>query len=124
MQKALEKLGLLRPIDLALHIPLRYEDETQIAVLSDCREGDVVQIEGVVTQCEVTFRPRRQLLVTLQDSSDVCILRFFNFYPSQQKQLAVGERIRARGELRGGMFGRQAVTCPPRSPRCIQRWPV
>jgi ATP-dependent DNA helicase RecG len=109
MQKALEKLGLLRPIDLALHIPLRYEDETQITALSDCREGDVVQIEGEVTQCEVTFRPRRQLLVTLQDDSDVCILRFFNFYPSQQKQLAVGERIRARGELRGGMFGWQML---------------
>jgi ATP-dependent DNA helicase RecG len=109
MQKALEKLGLLRPIDLALHIPLRYEDETQIAVLSDCREGDVVQIEGEVTHSEVTFRPRRQLLVTLQDASDVCILRFFNFYPSQQKQLALGERIRARGELRGGMFGWQML---------------
>jgi ATP-dependent DNA helicase RecG len=109
MQKALEKLGLLRPIDLALHIPLRYEDETQITALSDCREGDMVQIEGEVTHCEVTFRPRRQLLVTLQDAGDVCILRFFNFYPSQQKQLAVGEHIRARGELRGGMFGWQML---------------
>jgi ATP-dependent DNA helicase RecG len=109
MQKALEKLGLLRPIDLALHIPLRYEDETQITPLSQAREGDLAQIEGVVTQSEVTFRPRRQLLVTLQDGSDTCILRFFNFYPSQQKQLAVGERIRARGELRGGMFGWQML---------------
>jgi ATP-dependent DNA helicase RecG len=109
MQKALEKLGLLRPIDLALHIPLRYEDETHISLLGDCREGDSVQIEGVVTHSEVTLRPRRQLLVTLQDASDVCILRFFNFYPSQQKQLAVGERIRARGELRGGMFGWQML---------------
>jgi ATP-dependent DNA helicase RecG len=109
MQKALEKLGLLRPIDLALHIPLRYEDETHITLLGDCREGDSVQIEGVVAHSEVTFRPRRQLLVTLQDASDVCILRFFNFYPSQQKQLAVGERIRARGELRGGMFGWQML---------------
>ncbi len=109
MQKALEKLGLLRPIDLALHIPLRYEDETQIALLGDRREGDNVQIEGVVTHSEVTFRPRRQLLVTLQDQSDTCILRFFNFYPSQQKQLAVGERIRARGVLRGGMFGWQML---------------
>jgi ATP-dependent DNA helicase RecG len=115
MQKALEKLGLLRPIDLALHIPLRYEDETQITLLGDCREGDNVQIEGVVTHSEVTFRPRRQLLVTVQDDSDVCILRFFNFYPSQQKQLAVGERIRARGELRGGMFGWQMLhpVCKP-----------
>jgi hypothetical protein len=29
-QKALEKLGLRRDIDLALHLPLRYEDETRI----------------------------------------------------------------------------------------------
>ena len=28
-QKALRKLGLVRDIDLALHLPLRYEDETQ-----------------------------------------------------------------------------------------------
>jgi ATP-dependent DNA helicase RecG len=109
MQKALEKLGLLRPIDLALHIPLRYEDETRITPLSQAREGDLAQIEGEVTQCEVTFRPRRQLLVTLQDGNDTCILRFFNFYPSQQKHLAVGQRIRARGELRGGMFGWQML---------------
>jgi ATP-dependent DNA helicase RecG len=27
MQKLLEKLGLKRDIDLALHLPLRYEDE-------------------------------------------------------------------------------------------------
>jgi ATP-dependent DNA helicase RecG len=29
-QKALRKLGLVRDIDLALHLPLRYEDETRI----------------------------------------------------------------------------------------------
>ncbi len=104
-QKALEKLGLVRPIDLALHIPLRYEDETQITKLSDARDGDHAQIEGEVTRCEVVIRGRRQLVVTLEDGTDVCTLRFLNFYPSQQKQLAVGQRIRARGELRGGMFG-------------------
>ncbi len=104
-QKALEKLGLVRPIDLALHIPLRYEDETQIIKLSDARDGDLAQIEGQVTSCEVVIRGRRQLVVTLDDGTEVCSLRFLNFYPSQQKQLAVGQRIRARGELRGGMFG-------------------
>jgi ATP-dependent DNA helicase RecG len=104
-QKALEKLGLVRAIDLALHIPLRYEDETHIVKLSQARDGDSAQIEGEVTSCEVAYRPRRQLVVTLEDGTDTCSLRFFNFYPSQQKQLAVGQRIRARGELRGGMFG-------------------
>ena len=29
-QKALRKLGLNRAIDLALHLPLRYEDETSL----------------------------------------------------------------------------------------------
>ena len=104
-QKALEKLGLRRDIDLALHLPLRYEDETRIIRLADAREGDTVQIEAVVTASEVGFRPRRQLLVTVNDGSDTCVLRFFNFYPSQQKALAVGTRIRARGEIRGGFMG-------------------
>ncbi len=104
-QKALRKLGLVRDIDLALHLPLRYEDETQITRLADARDGDMVQIEAEVTQQEVTYRPRRQLLVSVNDGSDSCVLRFFNFYPSQQKQMAVGTRIRARGELRGGFAG-------------------
>ncbi len=105
-QQALDKLGLQRDIDLALHLPLRYEDETRITKLRDVREGDTAQIEAVVTHCEVSFRPRRQLIVTVDDGSDTCTLRFFSFYPSQQKALAVGNRIRARGEVKGGFVGR------------------
>jgi ATP-dependent DNA helicase RecG len=105
MQKLLEKLGLKRDIDLALHLPLRYEDETRISMLRDAREGDQIQIEGDVVECEVAYKPRRQLLVKIDDGSDVCTLRFFNFYPNQQKALSVGNRIRARGEVRGGFLG-------------------
>ncbi|MEN9904721.1 MAG: ATP-dependent helicase RecG [Pseudomonadota bacterium] len=104
-QKALRKLGLVRAIDLALHLPLRYEDETRIVRLRDAREGEEVQIEGVVVSSQVSPGPRRQLLVVLDDGSERCTLRFFSFYPSHQKTLAVGERIRARGELRGGFLG-------------------
>ncbi|MGY8905085.1 MAG: ATP-dependent DNA helicase RecG [Burkholderiales bacterium] len=117
LQKALHKLGLKRDIDLALHLPLRYEDETRITRLADVRPGagaaDSVQIEAVVTDCQVMYRPRRQLVVTVDDGSDVCVLRFFNFYPSQQKALAAGQRIRARGELKGGFAGWQMLhpTC-------------
>lgn len=105
-QKALEKLGLKRDIDLALHLPLRYEDETRIVKLTEVREGQQAQIEAVVTHQEVTFRPRRQLIVTVDDGSDTCTLRFFSFYGSQQKALAVGNRIRVRGEVKGGFMGR------------------
>ena len=108
-QKALEKLGLRRDIDLALHLPLRYEDETRITRLADARDGDMVQIEGQVTHSEVAFRPRRQLRVTVDDGSDTCVLRFINFYPSHQKTLSVGARVRVRGEIRGGFVSREMV---------------
>ncbi|MGV3572412.1 MAG: DEAD/DEAH box helicase, partial [Ramlibacter sp.] len=108
-QKALHKLGLARDIDLALHIPLRYEDETRIVKLRDAREGETVQIEATVTESHIAFRPRRQLVVTVDDGSDTCVLRFFSFYPSQQKALAAGTRLRIRGELKGGFLGWQMV---------------
>jgi ATP-dependent DNA helicase RecG len=108
-QKALEKLGLRRDIDLALHLPLRYEDETRIVRLADARDGDLVQIEGVVTHSDIAFRPRRQLRVTVDDGSDTCVLRFINFYPAHQKTLSVGARVRVRGEIRGGFVAREMI---------------
>ena len=101
----MRKMGLVRDIDLALHIPLRYEDETRIVKLRDAREGDTVQIEATVVSSEVQLRPRRQLLVRVDDGTDTCVLRFFSFYPAQQKALAVGQVIRVRGEVKGGMMG-------------------
>ena len=108
-QKALLKLGLHRDIDLALHLPLRYEDETRITPLQNARDGDTVQIEATVTSCEVVLRPRRQLVVTVDDGTGHCELRFFTFYPSQQKTMAVGARLRVRGEIKGGFWGRQML---------------
>ena len=105
-QKALRKMGLLRPVDLALHLPFRYEDETQLVKLTDARDGEVVQIEAVVKSCNVVFKPRRQLQAVVDDGSDTCTLRFFNFYPNMQKALEVGRQVRLRGEVRGGFMGR------------------
>ena len=105
-QKALRKMGLLRPVDLALHLPFRYEDETLLSQLSEARDGEVVQIEAVVQSCQVVFKPRRQLQAVVDDGSDTCTLRFFNFYPNMQKALEVGRHVRLRGEVRGGFMGR------------------
>ena len=103
-QKALRKMGLLRPVDMALHLPLRYEDETRLSTLAGARDGDNLQFEAVVQSCQVVFKPRRQLQAVVSDGSDTCTLRFFNFYPNMQKALEVGRKVRLRGELRGGGF--------------------
>ena len=107
--RALRKLGLVRDIDLALHLPLRYEDETRLVPMSTLRDGDLAQVEGDVIDCRVEQRSRRQLVVRLADDAGELVLRFLNFYGSQQKQLATGRRLRIFGEPRGGFLGDEMV---------------
>ncbi len=105
----MDKLGLVRDIDLALHLPLRYEDETRLTPIAALREGDSAQVEGVVRSCVVETRTRRQLVVRLVEGAAELVLRFVHFFPSHQKTLAVGARVRVRGEVRAGFFGREMV---------------
>jgi ATP-dependent DNA helicase RecG len=105
----MEKLGLLRDIDLALHLPLRYEDETRLTAIAEARDGDTVQCEGEIVESHIELRSRRQLLVRMDDGSAPLLLRFLHFYPSHQKSLAAGARVRVRGEIRAGFFGREMV---------------
>jgi len=111
LESKLARLGLRTDMDLVLHLPLRYEDETQIITIRDAclRGGQTWQVEGIVTKNEISFKPRRQLLVTIADESGDLLLRFMNFYGSQVKQMAEGVRIRARGELKHGFFGAEMV---------------
>jgi ATP-dependent DNA helicase RecG len=108
-QSKFTKLGIHTPLDLVLHLPLRYEDETRITRVDDLLTGETAQVEGEIIHSEVTFRPRRSLICQLQDNSGIVFLRFLNFYPSQQKQLAVGNTIRALGEAREGFYGMEMV---------------
>ncbi|MCH4590491.1 ATP-dependent DNA helicase RecG, partial [Achromobacter xylosoxidans] len=100
---------MVLPEDFVLHLPLRYEDETRVIPISQLRPGFAGQVEGEITKSEVLYRPRRKLTATLADDSGELQLRWLNFYPSQQKQVSVGKRLRARGEVRGGLFGREMV---------------
>ncbi|MBN3773240.1 ATP-dependent DNA helicase RecG, partial [Burkholderia sp. Se-20378] len=106
----LAKLGLTRSIDLVLHLPMRYEDETTLTPIGELLPGGIAQTEGVVFDNEVAYRPRRQLVVKIQDDDgEHLVLRFLNFYGSQVKQMAVGQRLRVRGDVRGGFFGMEMV---------------
>lgn len=107
----LARLGLRSDIELVLHLPMRYEDETDVVPIGHAHRvfGAAAQVEGVVQKCEVAFRPRRQLVVTLADDSGSMVLRFLNFYGSQVKQMAEGTRLRVRGEVRHGFLGDEMV---------------
>ncbi|XXQ67438.1 ATP-dependent DNA helicase RecG [Neisseriaceae bacterium B1] len=108
--KKLEKLNLHTTWDLALHLPLRYEDETHITPISDAAMGVPCQVQGEVVHQEVQFKPRKQLVVRIRDEAGASlVLRFLHFYPSQQQQLAVGKIVRALGEIKHGFFGAEMI---------------
>ena len=108
----LEKMGLTTPAALALHLPIRYEDETELWTIDEACTSSFqgpVQTQGRVIRSQVVYRPRRQLLVTIEDDTGSLNLRWLNFYPSQQKQMAVGVHVRVRGDIRDGYFGPEMV---------------
>src|SRR3954451_4210986 len=106
---ALDKLGIQRDFDLVLHLPIRYDDETRLYKIAAAPRGLAVLVEGVVVESAVKFRPKRQLVCSIEDDSGVLVMRFLNFYTSQMKQLAPGTRVRLFGEIRQGFFGAEMV---------------
>ena len=105
----LTRLGIAREQDLVLHLPLRYEDRTHLTPLAALRSGHACQVEATVVNTEIHYRPRRQLVSLLEEGGAQLVLRFFHFYPNQQKALAPGKRVRAFGDVREGHFGLEIV---------------
>ncbi len=109
----LEKLGLRRPLDFALHLPLRYEDQTHITLLAEAPAAGPALFAIKVRAVTIAFRPRRQLLVQVEDESGRANLRFLNFYGSQAKQFErardEGMTLHAWGELKPGYLGPELV---------------
>lgn len=105
----LAKLGIHHQADLLLHLPIRYEDETNLTPIAALQPGTTAQVQGTVTFSEIVFRPRRTLMCRVEDDGGELHLRFLNFYPNQQKQLAVGKLLRAVGEVRAGYVGLEMV---------------
>ncbi|MBL0075493.1 MAG: ATP-dependent DNA helicase RecG [Rhodocyclaceae bacterium] len=105
----LARLGLRTDADFIVHLPLRYEDETRITRIADARSGEAAQFEVEVVDCEIAFRPRRQLIARVVDDSGAMSLRFLNFYPNQQKMLQIGARLRVFGEVHEGYLGEEII---------------
>lgn len=98
--ESFRRLGLYRPLDLLLHFPLRYEDESQVWPLSRFQTGDSGQCQVVVVEARVVFKPRRTLLVRIEDATGEGILRFLYFKEAMRQSFAAGQKIRVLGQAR------------------------
>ena len=106
----LQKLGLFVVQDLLFHLPLRYQDRTQLVDLNSAIIGGEILTEGTIFSQRLSQGKRRSLLVTIQSpSGKLLTLRFFHFYPRQAQQFSHGRTVRVFGELRSGPNGFEMV---------------
>ena len=107
--ESLKKLGLHRWIDLALHFPLRYENESQVWSIDQVSPGQFAQIQVQVVSARIVFRPRRTLLVEVSDETGTAVLRFLHFKDAQKNAYVPGHKIRVLGESRRSLAGLEFI---------------
>lgn len=92
-------------MDLLLHFPLRYENESQVLTLGQVVPGQFAQVQVRVVSARILFRPRRMLVVEVEDDTGNAILRFIYFKDAQKNAFPVGHKIRVLGDARRSLAG-------------------
>ncbi|WP_421318763.1 ATP-dependent DNA helicase RecG [Aeromonas veronii] len=105
MLEKLERLGLATVQDLLFHLPLRYEDRTQVWPIGDLPPGLHGAVEGEIQDTQLVMGRRRMMVCRISDGTGTLTLRFFNFTAAQKNSLASGRLIRCFGEVRPGKYG-------------------
>lgn len=101
----LAKVGVQDLTDLLFHLPLRYEDRTQLWPMGQLRPGQQALLRGTVVRAQVQFGRRRSLLVKIRDDSGEVGMRLYYFNKTQQAALQPGVAVQVFGEARRGATG-------------------
>lgn len=96
----LSKCGILNLQDLLLHLPLRYENRTQLTAIKDARSGTHALITGVIQHDSHTIKSKKAYSCKLSDETGSIHLRFFNFKPKQYQSFKKGQHLLCFGEVR------------------------
>ena len=112
LSERLARLGLVRDWDFALHLPLRYEDETRITPINRLQSGQAALVEVTVLSSEVTRIRNEQLVARTSDKTGELHVRFLHFFPSTKAQFKPGSRLRLFGIVRTDFHGMPEMVHP------------
>ncbi|PTA48930.1 ATP-dependent DNA helicase RecG [Shewanella morhuae] len=105
----LAKLGITTVQDLLFHLPLRYEDRTQIYPIAALSQGGYGTVEAQIQSTQIIQGRKRMLVCNVRDDTGSLSLRFFNFSVAQRNAMQNGLMIRAYGEVRRGSHQAEIV---------------
>lgn len=107
-RERLARIGIESTQQLLFHLPLRYEDRTQLTPISQLKPNSYCLFEGVIKAAGIVPGRRRSFVVKLQQEYSAISLRLFHFSAAQTRGLTIGTRLRCFGEIR---FGRNSLEC-------------
>lgn len=96
----LTKCGIHNLQDLLFHLPLRYENRTQLTAIKDARQGTHALIAGVIQHDPHTIKSKKGYSCKLTDPTGSISLRFFNFKPKHYQTFKKGLYLLCFGEVR------------------------
>lgn len=103
--------GIETVAQLLAVLPLRYQDRSKITPIAQLMAGEMAQIVAQVVECRVVYGgSKRMLVVSVQDAQGgACILRYFRFFPSQQKAFENGRWGVFYGKVQWGRVGVEVI---------------
>jgi ATP-dependent DNA helicase RecG len=78
LKEKLARLGILRTMDLLVHLPLRYQDRSRVVSLQSLRAEQEALVSGQIVDVKFGYGRRRSLFVTIEDQTGFLGLRFFH----------------------------------------------
>ena len=111
MLEQLAKLGIAHRFDLraASAVALRGRDPHLCRSPMRCPGSERAGGGQVIDSRNRSSARARSWSAAISDGSGELMLRFLNFYPSQEDSSAPGKRVRVIGEVRKGFFGAEMV---------------
>ncbi len=104
----LARIGIESVQQLLFHLPLRYEDRTQLTPIGQLQPNCHYLFEGTIKAAGIVPGRRRSFTIKLQQDYSTISLRLFHFSAAQTRGLLPGKRLRCFGEIR---FGRHSLEC-------------
>lgn len=114
LKERLAKIGLSREWDFVLHLPLRYEDKTQITPIAEAKPEQSVLIEGIVVEShELAFAKRFEAIV--EDETGSIQVKFFKYFPSVKDTFKQGNKVLLFGKTKTAWKGNGLELIHPKS---------
>ncbi len=109
MAEKLARIRIHTARDVLLHLPMRYQDRTQVRKLVTLHAGAEALICAQIEESRLAYGRRRSWLVTVSDDTGYLTLRFFHFNDRQRQAVVAGMWVQCFGEARMGPNGLEMV---------------